>query len=250
MIDKIYRSPSPCILSIPRCWLGTGRTETSKSLDLGENDSTDRYASIRSFRVKNFLKILPTYERLYERKVWGIQNTKCPRCIVEIETWEHIWSCRKNGIYNESKLFSDSIEEICDYVMMDEDANEIKEFKENLMDISTNRSNIMILHNMIREITRGIINEKWMNVCKNSSFKTILRDIFDLYLTKIQEHIWKERCNEMTEIEKQMGIFKDLKRKKRDADDDSEDKETDTRKLDKSKNKKENKKFDKNRFRK
>ncbi|PKY27045.1 hypothetical protein RhiirB3_442609 [Rhizophagus irregularis] len=41
-------------------------------------------ASIRSFRVKNFLKILPTYERLYERKVWGIQNTKCPRCIVEI----------------------------------------------------------------------------------------------------------------------------------------------------------------------
>uniref|UniRef100_U9TGH3 Uncharacterized protein n=1 Tax=Rhizophagus irregularis (strain DAOM 181602 / DAOM 197198 / MUCL 43194) TaxID=747089 RepID=U9TGH3_RHIID len=146
-------------------------------------------ASIRSFRVKNFLKILPTYEILYERKVWGIQNTKCPRCIVEIETWEHIWSCGNNGSYTEN-----------------EDANEIKEFKENLVDISTGRSNIMILHNMIREITRGIINEKWMNVY-----------IFDLYLTKIQEHIWKERCNETTEIEKQMGIFKDLKRKKRDA---------------------------------
>ncbi|EXX66050.1 hypothetical protein RirG_127530 [Rhizophagus irregularis DAOM 197198w] len=47
-------------------------------------------ASIRSFRVKNFFKILPTYEVLYERKVWGISNNKCPRCILEVESWNHL----------------------------------------------------------------------------------------------------------------------------------------------------------------
>ncbi|GBC20469.2 hypothetical protein GLOIN_2v1776868 [Rhizophagus irregularis DAOM 181602=DAOM 197198] len=215
----------------------------NNEISTGRNVTNRLDASRRSFRVKNFLKILPTYEILYERKVWGIESTKCPRCIIEVETWEHIWSCGNNGVFTEYKLFSDSIEEICVHAMTDEDSNEINKFKENLVDISTGRSMIMPLHNMIREITRGIINEKWMNVCKNKNFKTILRDIFDLYLTKIQEHIWKERCNEVTEIEKQKGLFKDLKRKRRDAEDDSEDKETDNTKLENSKNRKKIKKI-------
>lgn len=54
-------------------------------------------ASVRTFRVKNFFQLLPTYEVLYERKVWGIPNNKCPRCILDVETWDHVWICGKNG---------------------------------------------------------------------------------------------------------------------------------------------------------
>lgn len=41
-----------------------------------------------------------------------------------------------------------------------------------------------------------------------------LHEIFDTYLKKVQYNIWIIRCNEMIEIGKQMGISKDLKRKK------------------------------------
>lgn len=76
--------------------------------------------------------------------------------------------------------------------MIDEDDNEINNFRLTLLDIVTIKSNIMILDNMLREVTKGIINEKWMTSCKKVSYKSVLRDIFDLYLVKIQKHIWVE----------------------------------------------------------
>ncbi|RGB38863.1 hypothetical protein C1646_755188 [Rhizophagus diaphanus] len=68
-----------------------------------------------------------------------------------------------------------SIDEILDYVKMEEDDNEITNFKLTLLDIATTKLNIMILDNILREVTRGIINEKWMNSCKKASFKNLKR---------------------------------------------------------------------------
>lgn len=84
----------------------------NNEISTGRNVTNRIDASIRSFRVKNFLKILPTYKILYRRKTWGIKNDKCPRCILEIEYWDHIWSCEKNGPNNkENVLFRESVEE-------------------------------------------------------------------------------------------------------------------------------------------
>ncbi|GBC19475.2 hypothetical protein GLOIN_2v1474693 [Rhizophagus irregularis DAOM 181602=DAOM 197198] len=99
--------------------------------------------------------------------------------------------------------------------MLDEDGDEINRFKLDLFNITSSKSNIMVLDNVFREVTRGIINEKWLKICTKALFKAILRDIFDLYMVKLQKCIWEERCNETIEIEKQMGLFKELKRKKR-----------------------------------
>ncbi|CAB4434595.1 unnamed protein product [Rhizophagus irregularis] len=70
-------------------------------------------AATRCFRVKNFLKILPTYEVLWMRKVWGIPSKKCPRCAIEEETWDHLWICNKNRAGDtESEIFKASLDEV------------------------------------------------------------------------------------------------------------------------------------------
>ncbi|POG76321.1 hypothetical protein GLOIN_2v1474693 [Rhizophagus irregularis DAOM 181602=DAOM 197198] len=151
------------------------------------------------------------------RKTWGIKNDKCPRCILEIEYWDHIWSCEKNGPNNkENVLFRESVEEFS-----------------------------RVKYNVFREVTRGIINEKWLKICTKALFKAILRDIFDLYMVKLQKCIWEERCNETIEIEKQMGLFKELKRKKRIDTNDSADDDDDI-----SNNKNYNNKNDKKKIKK
>lgn len=174
-------------------------------------------ASIRTFRVKNFFKILPTYSALWNREVWGITSAKCPRCMIEEETWDHIWICGNNELNNsEFNLFKESILEVLSYLMTDEsDDKSIKEFEEKLFEVASTRSILMSPDNMLRELTRGIVNEKWISVCVSGSQKNTLREIFDMYLGKIQSRIWIERCNETVELEKQMGIFRDLKRKRR-----------------------------------
>jgi hypothetical protein len=188
----------------------------NNEISTSRNVTSRMDASVRTFRVKNFLQLLPTYEILYDRKVWGIPNKKCPRCVLEEESWDHVWCCRKNGDNNnEFELFKISIEEVLDEAMTEEDDSTINKFKSSLLEISANKSQIMILDNVLREVTRGLINEKWLKACDNKLMKSLLRDIFDRYLIKLQQNIWIERCNEVTNIEKQMGIFKDLKRKQR-----------------------------------
>ncbi|PKK73747.1 hypothetical protein RhiirC2_775628 [Rhizophagus irregularis] len=54
------------------------------------------YWIARAFRIKSFMQSLPTYEVLYQRKVYGISSEKCVRCNEETETWDHMWKCTKN----------------------------------------------------------------------------------------------------------------------------------------------------------
>lgn len=128
--------------------------------------------------------------------------------------------------------------------MNDEDVNVNNEFKSRLIEISTSKSKIMIVDNVLREVTRGIINEKWMEVCSKALQKSLLREIFDLYMIKLQQNIWVERCNETIDIEKHLGIFRDLKRKKRIEDnDDTTNEEDNVESSNKNKNRKKIKKL-------
>ncbi|CAB4414260.1 unnamed protein product [Rhizophagus irregularis] len=91
-------------------------------------------AAIRSFRVKNFLKILPTYEILWTRKVWGIPNVKCPRCLIEEEKWEHIWICSKNSQdASEYLIFKESVNEAVDKELVEIEKEDILKFKERVL---------------------------------------------------------------------------------------------------------------------
>jgi tRNA U34 2-thiouridine synthase MnmA/TrmU len=50
----------------------------------------------RAFRIKNFIRSLPTYDVLYQRRVYGVSSNKCVRCNDEVETWDHLWKCTEN----------------------------------------------------------------------------------------------------------------------------------------------------------
>ncbi|POG75249.1 uncharacterized protein OCT59_001404 [Rhizophagus irregularis] len=53
----------------------------------------------RSYRIKNILKELPTYDTLLKRNTNRIDNDLCKRCNKnEKETWKHIWICEGNEV--------------------------------------------------------------------------------------------------------------------------------------------------------
>lgn len=72
---------------------------------------------------------------------------------------------------------------------------------------------IMQTENLIREITRGLFNIKWWQACKLKDQRKILNEIFDVYMQKIQRLIWNNRCSDTIDLEQQLGIIKELKRK-------------------------------------
>ncbi|PKB92297.1 hypothetical protein RhiirA5_445198 [Rhizophagus irregularis] len=96
-----------------RCWFKELIYYNSTKIDLMLLDSVkDCFVNSNGgvFRVKNYLKILPTYKVLWNRKVWGISSNKCPRCSIETETWEHIWICGKNDVNNtEYEIFVEEV---------------------------------------------------------------------------------------------------------------------------------------------
>ncbi|RGB43075.1 hypothetical protein C1646_750295 [Rhizophagus diaphanus] len=131
------------------------------------------------------------------------------------ESWDHIWICNNNGNITEMKLFKDIIRNL----LVDEEnsfkhKDDIIEFEEKLIDIASTRSFIIPTEGLLREVTQGIINDKWMSSFRRVEEKKLLRRIFFEYLDNLRDKIWLVRCEETIKFEKQMGITKDMKRKK------------------------------------
>lgn len=119
-------------------------------------------ATTRSFRVKNFLKILPTYKVLWERKIWvSIQINA--QDVHQKEKHGNTQICSKNGANDtEYNIFVNSIDEVLSNIESDEVYNEedIVSFKDRIMELAANASLITRTENLNPEIKRGIINKK------------------------------------------------------------------------------------------
>lgn len=103
---------------------------------------------------------------------------------------------------------------ISDYSEYFEDNNQSKVFEEKLVDIASSRSFIMQPDGIMRKVTRGLVNDKWLTCFKSSKEKRLTCMILNEYLNNIHDKIWIERCNDTIVLEKQMGIYRDMKRKK------------------------------------
>ncbi|PKY57269.1 hypothetical protein RhiirA4_478220 [Rhizophagus irregularis] len=80
----------------------------------------------------------------YFQPVWGIPSTKCPRCTIEDETWEHTWICVKNNGVTEMALLKESINKVLsDDLNVNEATNQRPEFEEQILDVASTKSNIM-----------------------------------------------------------------------------------------------------------
>jgi hypothetical protein len=80
--------------------------KTCNFIKKGEKDNyfytSGKDNMFRSYKIKNLIKELPTYEILYERNIKGIKYPYCVRCYnnitqtYEVENWDHIWCCCEN----------------------------------------------------------------------------------------------------------------------------------------------------------
>ncbi|POG80925.1 hypothetical protein GLOIN_2v1763867 [Rhizophagus irregularis DAOM 181602=DAOM 197198] len=68
-------------------------------IECSEEDTKER-----SYKIKNLLKELPTYEVLYKREVNEITSETCPRCNIDID-WFHVWKCERNEATIEEILY-------------------------------------------------------------------------------------------------------------------------------------------------
>ncbi|RGB29670.1 hypothetical protein C1646_766318 [Rhizophagus diaphanus] len=149
----------------------------------------------------------------------------------EGEKWEHIWVCSKNSQdASEYLIFKESVNEVVDKELVEMEKEDIikfkksvfeatKEaiikFKKNVFEATAIKSLTLQTENLLHEVTRGLINEKWWRTCKLKGEKSALLKIFDTYMKNLQYKLWNKRCEETIELEKQMGILKDLKGKKK-----------------------------------
>ncbi|UZO16428.1 uncharacterized protein OCT59_007816 [Rhizophagus irregularis] len=114
-------------------------------------------------------------------------------CTIEEEAWDHIWVCPKNKEDQlEFEIFKSSIDKVLGERVGEWEKNKLMNFKEKMLDVASDKSLIMVQEGILRELTRGL-------------------------------KVWNERCFETIELEKQLGIFKDLKRKKKRTEKSDED---------------------------
>ncbi|EXX55428.1 hypothetical protein RirG_225510 [Rhizophagus irregularis DAOM 197198w] len=71
----------------------------SNRVKFSQRQCGDKDTIERSYRIKNLLKELPTYNILFKRNTNKIDTDKCKRCgEIFTEDWEHIWICEDNDI--------------------------------------------------------------------------------------------------------------------------------------------------------
>ncbi|CAB4487265.1 unnamed protein product [Rhizophagus irregularis] len=104
-------------------------------------------ATTRSFRVKNFLKILPTLQSVMGKESVGIDE------ILNND----------GGVCN---------------------GEEKVRFKERIIDLAENCSLITKTEKLIYEIKRGIVNKKWWTLCKIKGQHELQFRIFDEFMRK------------------------------------------------------------------
>ena len=184
------------------------RDEIKKSI----TNSTDTRE--RAYKIKNFIKELPTYAVLFKRNVNGIESEICPRCNKYEENWNHIWICENNKTSIREAIEDALInyEERMERRGENDTVKVINKIAKKFIGFLQEESNILLNKTKEWELIRGVLNE---NLIKLSNGKEEKEIIWELWRESYKEtkKIWVERCNEVEQLEKDKGIMKRDKRK-------------------------------------
>ncbi|GES79925.1 hypothetical protein GLOIN_2v1761476 [Rhizophagus clarus] len=93
----------------------------------------------------------------FERQVIGIPNSKCPRCFIYEEDWEHVWNCDRNTDNERSIVIEEVIKELDDFMSKETTNGKLAMIKDIIEYIKCTRSTIFSSEYALREWTRGII---------------------------------------------------------------------------------------------
>ncbi|RGB38428.1 hypothetical protein C1646_665382 [Rhizophagus diaphanus] len=164
-----------------------------------ETDNEDVWE--HSYKIKNFLKDLPTYEVLFKRDVNKIETDQC------------ISEKNESTIKEVLERSINDLEEI----LLNEEKHEKIKLLQNInfifLKILYDKSEVLVGKEKYWELIRGVYN------CK---FNTA---------SKLKKEFWIKRCNGVNEIEQSLGIKKSDKRVKKfkDSDMESEDKKVENK---------------------
>ncbi|RGB38045.1 hypothetical protein C1646_812924 [Rhizophagus diaphanus] len=105
-----------------------------------------------------------------------------------MSTLYHIWVCLKNKENQlEFEIFKSSINKVLGERVEEREKEKMTNFREKMLNVASDKSFIMMQEGILRELTRGLVNEKWWNLCKKKDDKSIIKEIFDEYLLNIQK---------------------------------------------------------------
>ncbi|PKB94238.1 hypothetical protein RhiirA5_439244 [Rhizophagus irregularis] len=182
----------------------------------------------RSYRIKNLLKELPTYEILFKRDVNCIEDNLCMRCgKKESETWDHMWICEDNEATLD-KIARESIRKFEEYLKDNdriEDISILRDHNVNIITILEEPSNILLRKCRIWEILRGVfINDRFNKLTNIKGERYIIKECWNFIYNEFKNRIWQPRCDEIARLEQIIGIQKqDLKRKRKQELNEEED---------------------------
>ncbi|PKY60337.1 hypothetical protein RhiirA4_483926 [Rhizophagus irregularis] len=213
----------------------SNRVEFSKR-QCGIKDMQDR-----SYRIKNILKDLPTYEILHQRNTNKIEDNKCMRCNKdEVENWEHIWVCEDNE-FNLNEILHESIylfEQHLKINNQDENVDILQNYSIEFLNILESPSTVLRGKSRIWELIRGIYNNRFNQLSYKKEEKNLIKKLWRFMYNGIKNHIWIPRCNEIKRLEEKRNIKKiDLRRSNINLTNNSE-KEDEKDSKDEGKNKK------------
>lgn len=154
--------------------------------EVSEKDSIER-----TYEIKNFLKILPTYDILFQREVNRIESKICIRCKKEIENWEHLWICENNEY---------TLKELIGRILLEYEQKIKKKQKDDKIEISNKinisfinilneKSEILIGKEKIWELIRGVYNNKFNNLTKFNSkeVRLVVDELWEFCYDRMRE---------------------------------------------------------------
>lgn len=138
--------------------------------------------ALRSYKIKNLFKILPTYSILFDRECEHVIVNECPRCGRESETWEHVWICEDNDV-SEYDVLIRTLIELEEYTKINNEDKytEIKVLAKEVVNFMNDNSKILILGklNKLRELTRGLFNNKLYKLCLNKEERELIDELWE-----------------------------------------------------------------------
>ncbi|POG80787.1 uncharacterized protein OCT59_013976 [Rhizophagus irregularis] len=194
----------------------------SNRINFSSRQCGDKDARDRSYRIKNILKDLPTYQILYKRNTNKIESTKCLRCgEKEEENWEHVWICEDNEA-SIDEIIQESPYKLEILLKKQDKYKDIEILRDILCQfLIILESPSVILKGKSRkwELIRGIFNDNFNNISKNKEDKRIIKELWNFIYDEIKRRIWIPRCKEVKRLEEKDEIKKsDLRSKKQMSD--------------------------------
>ncbi|UZO17701.1 uncharacterized protein OCT59_009043 [Rhizophagus irregularis] len=195
----------------------------SNRVKFSQRQCGDRDTIERSYRIKNLLKELPTYNTLFKRNTNKIDTDKCIRCgKIFTEDWEHIWICEDNDISIDEIIRESpyNFEKVLDNSNQTEELDILRNYNCEFINIIESPSNILLGKSRKWELLRGIYNNKFNDLSKEKKVKDLIKKLWMFTYDEIKKRIWIPRCEEIKRLEEREQIKKIDLRRRRAANDD------------------------------